>query len=81
MFYGLFLTFKLNSKKQVIFAGVMGISYAISDEIHQIFVAGRAGQVQDVVIDSIGVILGICILLLLAKIIKIKYIYFIFNIK
>ena len=72
MFYGLFLTFKLNSKKQVIFAGVMGISYAISDEIHQLFVSGRAGQVQDVIIDSIGVILGICILMLFIKTIKIK---------
>lgn len=72
MFYGLFLTFKLNSKKQVIFAGVMGIAYAISDEIHQLFVSGRAGQVQDVVIDSIGVILGICILMLFIKTIKIK---------
>ena len=72
MFYGLFLTFKINPKKQVIFAGVMGISYAISDEIHQLFVSGRAGQVQDVIIDSIGVILGICILMLFIKIINIK---------
>ena len=31
---------------------------------------GRAGQVEDVWIDSLGVTIGICILLLLVKIVE-----------
>ena len=39
-----------------------GISagYAVSDEIHQLFVPGRSGQASDVLIDSIGA--GIAVL-------------------
>ena len=33
--------------------------YAISDEVHQLFVPGRGGQVKDVLIDSAGSISGI----------------------
>lgn len=29
-------------------------SYAISDEVHQLFVPGRGRQVKDVIIDSAG---------------------------
>lgn len=35
------------------------ILFAISDEIHQLFVPGRGGQVKDVIIDSAGSIVGI----------------------
>lgn len=35
------------------------ILYAISDEVHQLFVQGRGGQVKDVLIDSFGAIMGI----------------------
>lgn len=33
--------------------------YAISDEVHQLFVKGRAGRLIDVVIDTLGAALGI----------------------
>ena len=33
--------------------------YASSDEIHQLYVPGRSGSIKDVLIDSIGIILGI----------------------
>jgi VanZ family protein len=36
-----------------------GIAYAISDEIHQHFVPGRNGAAVDVVIDAVGVAVGI----------------------
>ena len=32
----------------------MVLLYACSDEIHQTFVAGRSGEVLDVLIDTIG---------------------------
>lgn len=39
--------------------------YAVSDEVHQLFVAGRSCEVRDVVIDSLGAFVGITALLLL----------------
>ncbi|WP_434309278.1 VanZ family protein [Hominifimenecus sp. rT4P-3] len=45
-------------------AGGICFLYACSDEFHQLFVPGRAGQWKDVGIDSIGYVLGIGIWLL-----------------
>lgn len=42
----------------------VGVVYAATDEIHQLFVPGRAGQVSDVLIDSLGVALGVALVLL-----------------
>lgn len=33
--------------------------YAISDEVHQLFIPGRSGEVRDVFIDCIGSLVGI----------------------
>lgn len=41
------------------------ILYAISDEIHQLFVPGRSGSVFDVLIDSSGALMG-CLLYIFA---------------
>lgn len=38
---------------------VLGVLYAISDEIHQYFVPGRFFSIVDILIDSIGVTVGI----------------------
>lgn len=38
-----------------------GFLYAVSDEIHQIFVPGRSGEPRDVLIDTSGVLIGICL--------------------
>jgi len=40
-------------------AFVGGLLYAISDEVHQLFVPGRAGSPIDVAIDSLGVAVGV----------------------
>lgn len=40
----------------------LGIAYAVSDEIHQHFVAGRHGAPLDVLIDSLGVSVGVFVL-------------------
>jgi VanZ family protein len=39
----------------------LGVAYAASDELHQHFVSGRVGAPLDVVIDSVGVAVGIVI--------------------
>lgn len=35
------------------------VFYAISDEVHQVFIPGRSGEVGDVIIDSIGAFVGV----------------------
>jgi VanZ family protein len=40
-------------------AFALGVAYAVSDEIHQTFVPGRAGAVLDVGIDALGVAAGL----------------------
>lgn len=40
-------------------AFIISVLYAISDEVHQLFVPGRSGQVSDVLLDSIGALVGI----------------------
>jgi VanZ family protein len=37
----------------------LGIAYAVSDELHQGFVPGRAASLFDVGLDSVGVLIGI----------------------
>lgn len=38
------------------------VVYGITDEIHQIFVPGRAFQVRDLVMDAAGSVMGICVI-------------------
>ena len=40
--------------------------YACSDEFHQLFVAGRAGRVSDVLVDSAGAVLGLALFLFIS---------------
>lgn len=40
---------------------VTGSLYAVSDELHQMFVPGRSCEIRDMLIDSSGVILGVCV--------------------
>ena len=39
-------------------------AYACTDEVHQLFIAGRSGQITDVCIDACGAIIGICAVML-----------------
>ena len=50
-----------------LFAAVFSCIYASSDEIHQLFVPGRAGQVGDVLIDTSGAVAGILLAILIRK--------------
>ena len=36
-----------------------GVAYAVTDELHQHFVAGRVGAPLDAAIDAVGVLVGI----------------------
>ena len=43
------------------------IAYSISDEVHQLFVIGRSGEIRDVLIDSLGALTGIILVYIITK--------------
>jgi VanZ family protein len=56
-----------NAKRRgVFFTGlitwIIGTAYAISDEVHQIFVPGRSCELRDMCIDAAGVLCGVLII-------------------
>ena len=51
-----------HSNKAIIYSVVFCMVYAISDELHQILVPGRCFQIEDILIDIFGSIIGITIL-------------------
>ena len=53
--------FKVFNIKLMIMSLILCCLYASSDEIHQIFIAGRSGQVTDVILDTFGSLVGIVI--------------------
>lgn len=69
LFVSLMLTYSFSDRKRLILSFCIGVEYAMLDEIHQLFISERAGQIIDVFIDSIGVALGICIAMLFYKIV------------
>jgi VanZ family protein len=42
-------------------AFVLGVAYAVGDEVHQHFVAGRHGAARDVAVDAFGVLVGLAL--------------------
>lgn len=66
-------TFLDKTKLQFAIPAASSVLYAVSDEIHQYFVEGRACELKDVILDSSGAVIGIiCIFLILRLIIKKK---------
>jgi len=50
--------FTLDIKKILVICFIICITYAIGDEIHQLYVPGRSGEFKDVIIDTIGLLTG-----------------------
>ena len=71
--YGFINTYNIKKKNKILIALLLGIVYAISDEIHQMFSGGRTASPIDVCIDSCGVLFGIGIFLLVKNIRNMKY--------
>ena len=65
-------TYQIKEKNRLIITTIIGIIYACSDEIHQSFVPGRSPMITDVMIDTMGVILGILLITTIKLIIQ-KY--------
>lgn len=59
LIYNFINTFSINKKYIIIFSIVLGVVYACTDELHQLFIDGRSAQMMDVFIDSCGVVLAV----------------------
>ena len=53
---------EFNISNKFIISLLICILYAVSDEIHQLFIVGRSGRILDVLIDSLGSLTGIFII-------------------
>lgn len=62
-------TYKIKELDRIAISMIIGVIYAATDEIHQAFVPGRGPLVTDVILDSMGVLTGIFIVILVYKII------------
>ena len=58
------------SKQEKALSLIFTSLYALSDEIHQIFIDGRSCEFRDWVIDTAGALIGIAAFLLVMLIIK-----------
>ncbi len=54
-----------NIRRGWLWAFGMGTAYAITDEIHQMLVGTRSGQISDVLLDGAGVLCGVGVLLVM----------------
>ncbi len=70
LFYNIIRLYSIDNRKTLIISLLFCIIYACSDEIHQLFISGRSGELRDVFIDTLGSLLGI---LIVSKIINRKY--------
>lgn len=68
LMYNVFYSFKV--KIAPVTSALTSFLYALSDEIHQIFVDGRAFQIEDLTVDLCGIIAGTTLLLIIFTIIN-----------
>ncbi len=52
--FGYINTYELKLRDKILLTIMLCMIYAISDEIHQLFVPERSGQIKDVFIDTLG---------------------------
>lgn len=56
LFRALHKTKGISQKKQFLYAFLIAFVYAVSDEVHQLFVPTREGRFRDIIIDTSGMI-------------------------
>lgn len=66
LFLGILLLNAIRKKggmqlREILSAFIASVLYAVSDEVHQLFIDGRSGEVRDVMIDSAGAATGIAL--------------------
>ena len=66
LYNGILATWEI--KKAPLISLMLTVICAVGDELHQIFVPGRAFQLSDILVDSIGAIIGVVAYLIMYKI-------------
>ncbi len=59
LIYNALRTHTMTRKKAVLLAIVIACGYACFDEMHQLFIHGRSGEVRDVLIDTAAASIGV----------------------
>ncbi len=59
--------YAFTDKKRFFLSVGLSELYALSDEIHQLFVPGRAFQITDLLVDLCGIILGCAVIFIIIK--------------
>ena len=67
IFNAVYSTFETRITPVIAFTGT--VFYAVTDEIHQLFVPDRAFQLSDILVDSTGALIGVMASLIILKII------------
>lgn len=57
-----------DKNKIILYSQLFGTLYAVTDEIHQLFIQGRSCEFRDICIDSLGVLTGIMLALAIFRI-------------
>lgn len=65
--------FSFKEKGYILLPVLLSFLYCITDEIHQLFIPGRAFQITDLLVDFIGVFAGVIIFYFLTTIHKKKH--------
>lgn len=61
-----YINFKIN-KENMLYAFLICVIYAFTDEIHQMVISNRSGEVRDIIIDSLGALSSILLVFKLKK--------------
>lgn len=76
LFLGLFKTIKVSIKYKYWIGLIICEILAIVDEYSQTFVSGRNGNIKDIFIDSVGIVIGLMFILIFDNIRNIKKLRF-----
>ncbi len=52
----------MGRRRATAYAALFAFTFALSDEYHQTFIAGRSGNAADVTIDSLGIFLSVLLI-------------------
>ena len=59
------LKYRLKGRKLFLISVCLTSFYAVTDEVHQIFVPGRSGRFEDWLIDTAGALIGVSLAFIL----------------
>ena len=68
LFVALFTTYEWTDKKIIITSILLGIWYAVTDEVHQLMVPNRHGSLFDIYLDSLGFSTGVFFAMMIIEI-------------